>query len=323
MIDNIKLFEISIKNKEPYVDQYFVKSNKPIITDDSKKLNKLMKANADIIENISAYKIAVEASNVKMQNTILKNIISALATTGINFSEFTSYWAVKDMSYSVYKNTLKTESLKMEFLKNMIPEFIKDRYILYKIHGYSFSTLQVVKDSKAHKGNGGAGNIKITELFEKYRFSHFNSNDISEFNKKDKIFIYPDKTDKILFKKILEQYKIDFDWSKNHENKQTDFLFKIGNKIFIMEHKHMKESGGGQDKQMSEIINFISYKDNGVYYVSFLDGVYFNVIADESITNGKPLEQRRSIIQNLTNNKQNYFVNTKGFIELMNNLVKE
>ncbi len=323
MINNIKLFEISIKNKEPYVDKYYVKSNKPIITDDSKKLNKLMKANADILDNISAYKIAVDSNNVEMQNTTLKNIISALTTTGINFSEFTSYWAVKDMSYSVYKNTLKTESLKMEFLKNMIPEFIKDRHLLYKIHGYSFSTLQVVNDSKAHKGNGSAGNIKITELFEKYGFSHFNSNDISEFNKKDKIFIYPDKTDKILFKKILEEYKIDFDWSKNHENKQTDFLFKIDNKIFIMEHKHMKESGGGQDKQMSEIINFISYKDNGVCYVSFLDGVYFNVIADESFTNGKPFEQRRSIIQNLTNNKQNYFVNTNGFIELMNSLAKE
>jgi len=100
-------------------------------------------------------------------------------------------------------------------------------------------------------------------------------------------------------------------------------LFKIDNKIFIMEHKHMKESGGGQDKQMSEIINFISYKDSGVYYVSFLDGVYFNVIADESIANGKAFEQRRSVIQNLTNNKQNYFVNTNGFIELMNSLVKE
>ncbi|MDI9312397.1 MAG: hypothetical protein QM535_19460 [Limnohabitans sp.] len=89
-----------------------------------------------------------------------------------------------------------------------------------------------------------------------------------------------------------------------------------------MEHKHMKESGGGQGKQMSEIINFISYKDNGVFYVSFLDGVYFNVIADESFTSGKPFEQRRSIIQNLTNNKQNYFVNTNGFIELINSLLK-
>lgn len=322
MIDNIKLFEISIKNKEPYVDKYYVKSNKPIITDDSKKLNKLMKANADILDNISAYKIAVDSSNVEMQNTTLKNIISALTTTGINFSEFTSYWAVKDMSYSIYKSTLKTESLKTEFLRSMIPEFIKDRHLLYKIHGYSFSTLQVVNDSKAHKGNGSAGNKKITELFEKYGFSHLKSNDILEFNKKDKIFIYPDKTDKNLFKKILEEYKIDFDWSKNHENKQTDFLFKIDNKIFIMEHKHMKESGGGQDKQMSEIINFISYKNEGVYYISFLDGVYFNVLADEGIVNGKPFEQRKSIIQNLTNNKQNYFVNTNGFIELVNNLVK-
>lgn len=323
MIDNIKLFDISINNKEPYVDKYYVKNTKLIITDDNKKLNKLMKANSEILDNISAYKIAVESNNIEMQNTTLRNIISALTTTWINFSEFTSYWAIKDMSYSVYKNTLKTESLKMDFLKNIIPEFIKDRHLLYKIHGYSFSTLQVVNDSKAHKGNWSAGNKKITELFEKYGFSHLNSNDILDFNNKDRIFIYPDKTDKILFKKILAQYKIDFDWSKNHENKQTDFLFKIDNKIFIMEHKHMKESWGWQDKQMSEIINFISYKDNNVYYVSFLDGVYFNVIADESIKYWKPFEQRKSIIQNLTNNKQNYFVNTNGFMQLINNLIKK
>ena len=42
MIDNIKLFEISINNKEPYIDKYYVKNNKLIITDDSKKINKLM-----------------------------------------------------------------------------------------------------------------------------------------------------------------------------------------------------------------------------------------------------------------------------------------
>ena len=51
MIDNIKLFEISIKNKEPYVDKHYVKNNKLIITDDSKKLNKLMKANANVLPN--------------------------------------------------------------------------------------------------------------------------------------------------------------------------------------------------------------------------------------------------------------------------------
>ena len=88
MIDNIKLFEISIRNKEPYIDKYYVKNGSPIITDDSKKLNKLMKANAEILDNISAYKIAVESNNNGMQDTTLKNIISALETTGINFSEF-------------------------------------------------------------------------------------------------------------------------------------------------------------------------------------------------------------------------------------------
>jgi len=78
MIDNIKLFEASLNNKEPYVDKYYVKNDKLIITDDTKKLNKLMKANAEIMDNISAYKIATESNNVEMQETILKNIILAL-----------------------------------------------------------------------------------------------------------------------------------------------------------------------------------------------------------------------------------------------------
>jgi len=226
------------------------------------------------------------------------------------------------MSYSVYKKTLKTETLKLEFLKKIIPEFIKDRHLLYKIHGYSFSTLQVVNDSKAHKGTSNAGNIKITNLFNEFGFIHFESNDIDSFIKSSKVFIYPDKTDKILFKKILAHFDIVFDWSKNHENKQTDFLFKIGDKIFIMEHKHMKEGGGGQDKQMSEIINFISYSEIGTQYVSFLDGVYFNLLADKNIKSGKPFSQRKSIFNNLNSNKQNYFVNTHGFIGLIKSLTK-
>lgn len=84
-----------------------------------------------------------------------------------------------------------------------------------------------------------------------------------------------------------------------------------------MEHKHMKESGGGQDKQMSEIINFISYSDSGVHYIAFLDGVYFNLLADEKIKFGKPYEQKNAIYNNLKKEKQNFFVNTYGFNELI------
>jgi hypothetical protein len=34
MLNNIKLFELSLENKEPYVDKWYVKNNKPIIMDD-------------------------------------------------------------------------------------------------------------------------------------------------------------------------------------------------------------------------------------------------------------------------------------------------
>ncbi len=73
---------------------------------------------------------------------------------------------------------------------------------------------------------------------------------------------------------------------------------------------------------MSEIIDFVSYKEESVFYVSFLDGVYFNFLADENIESGKPFEQRKSIIDNLKKNKQNYFVNTSGFAELIKSLDK-
>jgi hypothetical protein len=209
----------------------------------------------------------------------------------------------------------------MEFLKSIVPDFIKDRHWLYKTHGYSFSTLQVVNDSKAHKENWNSGSVKITSIFKKYWFKHFDSNDIDLFSKSDKIYIYPDKIDKNIFKKILDHFKIEFKRSWNHENKQTDFLFKVGNQIFIMEHKHMKEAWGGQDKQMSEIINFISYTDFNVHYVSFLDGVYFNLLSDKSIKNWKPFIQRANIFESLSLNGQNYFINTFWFIKLIEELI--
>ncbi len=322
MISNIQIFSLSIKNKESYIDEYYVKDSKPIITDNPKKLNNLMKSNVEICDNIAAYKIAIKSKNKKMQNIILENIVKILKTSGINNTEFTSYWALKDMSYSAYKTFNSNHFIQIEFLKNVIPEFIKDRHLLYKIHGYSFSSLQAIKDSKAHKGNGNAANKKIINILNQFGFSYFSSKNIDEFIKSNHIYICPDKADKILFEKILKHFKLKFKWSKNKQKKQTDFLIKINDHILIMEHKHMKESGGGQDKQMSEIIDFISHQDKDVHYISFLDGIYFNLLANEAIKSGKPFEQRKNILQNLKKNKNNYFVNTYGFIELLKVFIK-
>ena len=141
-MNNIELLEFCFQYGENYVDDYYSKNDRPIIVDGSQDLNSLMRANKNILDNITAYGIASDSKNVEMQNSILNNILENLKTPGINFSEFTSYWAIKDISYSVYKSTLKTDSSKLEFLRHIVPEFIKDRHELYNSHGYSHSTLQ-------------------------------------------------------------------------------------------------------------------------------------------------------------------------------------
>lgn len=320
MINNIELFKKCIENKESYIDPYYNKSDNKLITDNPTKLNLLMKSNKSILENISAYKIAMISNNLEMQRIIIENIIKELDVQDINYSEFVSYWAVKDVSYSIYNKILFNNDLKSEFLEMVIPEFIKDRHDIYMNHGYTPTTLQVMYDSKSHKRNGDAGILKIRDILLNTGFSYLNSNNLIDFENNDKIFIYPDGTEKILFNEIILKHNINFNWSKNHENKKTDILIKSGNFFYIIEHKHMKEGGGGQDKQMSEIIDFISYKDENVSYVSFLDGIYFNVIANQSNKSGKAFIQKQSIIQNLEKNKQNFFVNTYGFKELINSL---
>mgnify|MGYP000355140994 CR=1 FL=1 len=319
MIDNIELFN-ECKNNKEYVDKYYEKSVKPIITDSPDNRNKLMEANIALLENISTFKVALESKNEEMQKTALQNIVEALEVQGINCSEFASYWAVKDMSYSAFNSKQSVQNFKIEFIKDILPKYIKDRHSLYQKHGYTFSSLQVVKDSKAHKGTGAQASRKIQDIVESYGFSKFTSGDIQLFDTSDKVFIFPDKGDGNLFNRIIEEYGIQFQWSKNRQNKQTDCLFKVADKLFIMEHKHMKESGGGQDKQMKELIDFIAYDDENVNYISFLDGVYFNLLVEESIVSGKVYEQRMSILENLRSHKSNYFVNTHGFKALLESL---
>lgn len=320
MIDNIEILEFCFINKEPYIDEFYIKDNNIIISNNPITVNKLMQANIDLLDNISAYKIALESNNEEMQLGVLKNILNILKVTGINFSEFISYWSVNDMSYSLYNKIFKTDKIKLTFLADITKRYIDNRHSLYQKHGYSLSTLQVLKDSRSHKSSGNLGIKKVDTLFNNLSFNYFNNEDIDDFVNASNIYIHPDKKDKELFKKILIKYKIKFNWSLKYQGKYPDYLFKVDDKIFILEHKHIKEYGGGQDKQISEIINFISQEEsqNNIYYVSFLDGVYFNLLAESNT--GKPNVQKQDIQNNLNKFKNNYFVNVKGFIKLINNI---
>jgi hypothetical protein len=284
-----------------------------------------MSANTTLIENITAYKIAKEAWNQAMIDTAVNNIITALKTKWMNCTEFSSYWATRDMSYSVYKNTLKTNTLKKDFILDILPHYLEERYSLYNTHWYSYTTIQAISDSKAHKKNWETWLAKVDGMLNNKWFSHYNSDDLQGFINSDKIYIHPDKTEKSLFHHICGYYGIEFKWSPNHDNKETDFLIKYNWRLYIMEHKHMKEWWGWQNKQVNEVIDFISYSDiEEVSYIVFLDWIYFNVIASGDIRgNDKPDIQKKNIIHNLTNNPNNYFVNTFWFGVFLDNLLQE
>jgi len=319
MTSNTKLFDYSLQNPEPLIDNVYIKINELIISSSRAKPNQLMKINQELLDNITAYRIAANQGNKKMQLNILKTIHSLMQNKGLNFSEFASFWAVIDVSYSLYRLLPDTEQLK--FLESAIKKYLEMRHEIYLDHGYSTTTLQVGKDAKAHKGNASLGIKKAASILTKNGYTQLTHLTLDSFNSSDKIFLFTDKNGKKLFKNILKTSHIKFRWSSKSQNKMPDVLFKNSNNIYIVEHKHMKEIGGGQNKQVSEVIDFVGYSESSsispVHYVTFMDGLYFNLFKQPSESNEKLLTQKANIQTNLKANQNNYFVNTAGFHKLL------
>jgi len=321
-IDNVKLFGFSLNNPEPIIDEFYVKSGDIIISKNLEEPTDVMEKNLELLESISAYSFAKKNKNKPTAKKAVENILEIVKSKNINYSEFVSFWSVVDISYSLFtKMKLKEQT---DVIRYIVEKYIDSRHGLYSLHGYTATTLQVGKDAKAHKESGSLGLRKVSELLDKAGYKNMNTATLEDaVSKYEKVYIEADKKGKKLFKNILRHYKIKFSWSKNKEQKMPDFLIKNREDIFIIEHKHMKEGGGGQDKQINEIISFVSFseKDTSIHYVSFLDGTYFNLfINNDSLREGKILNQFKNIKKHLEKNKQNYFVNTGGFKKLLEEL---
>lgn len=318
MKNNIELFDYSLQNPEPLVDDFYIKEKNLIISSSPATPNQLIKINRELLDNITAYRIAVSKKNKEMRLSILKNIHALMQNEGLNFSEFASFWAVVDVSYSTYLSLPKLEQLK--FLDSVIKKYLELRHETYLSHGYSATTLQVGKDAKAHKSSGNLGGAKTATILVKNGYSPLSDLTLKAFQGNDKVFIFSDKSGKKLFKEIISTTQIKFLWGPRNQNKMPDILLKHGKDIYIIEHKHMKEGGGGQDKQVVEIVDFINYSEPGataiVHYIVFLDGLYFNLFASQTTKNGKLTTQIANIRKNLKTNPKNYFLNTVGFYEL-------
>jgi hypothetical protein len=59
----------------------------------------------------------------------------------------------------------------------------------------------------------------------------------------------------------INHYKKQFSNLKKRFDKNPDLLIKINEHILIVEAKHIKETGGAQDKSLLELCNFIAYEE--------------------------------------------------------------
>lgn len=240
-MSNLDLLTFSLSHTEPYVEDAYGKES-VIIKPAGEPETPLMRANREIADQITAYKVATDAGNVTMRSTIIETLVELLGTEGINNGEFANYWGVFDVSYSSY--TTMSSAERRSFLRDILPRYIASRHAIYQSHGYSPNVLQVRSDSTAHKRSGQLGLRKVESLLAAAGMTKLtNLASVDDFLNGDGVFIRTDSDGKALFKSVLEELGLWFRWSSDRQDKFPDVALRLGGRLSVVEHKHMKEGG--------------------------------------------------------------------------------
>lgn len=319
MISNNEMLEYCLNNPDNVIDKYYEGLlERKIIPEDSRTKNSLTEANKQMIDLFTTIQTLNNMGDFSKDDEIVKKINEILKTTeNINYSPFIQYLMIHNINYGIYLNLSFSEQ------KMFIKEYIKDRHSMYLSHGYSNIVYQVLSDNYSHKRKADLGTKKIRTQVEALGIKHYN-----EENKDGTYYISPDKGDTKLFEELIKKYKIDYPYYNIKNGKLPDLFLKIDKKFVIVEHKNMKQGGGHQNNVMVEVKDFVNEtSDNRVYFVSYMDGIYFKSIFQDAIKEetfeGKNKTERT--INNIRNifekNPNSYFVNTKGFEKLISELL--
>jgi len=311
--ENRYYWEVSLKNPEPATDDYYISDQ--VIVSDEKLIQKIER----LRELIISYCVIIEKDE-KSTSKILNEIYEIITSVdNIQYTEFIAFWKALDMSYSVFKK-LPNQKL---ILKELLQKYCERRRKLYDRLGYSNVTVQSLYDSGASRKKSTSGITKLIDLVQKIFGKIYHIENLHDLMSVSIGYFLPD-SNKTLFKDFCNRLKIEYKFSKDHQGKIPDMVLKLKNNFFIIEAKHIKESGGAQDKQILELIEFIKYSEDNdnIHYVSFMDGVYFNNFIWVKNNNSKVMKQKNDIEELLNNNKNNFFVNTAGLKALLEDLSK-
>ena len=310
--ENKYYWEVSLKHPEPVVDDYYIFDH--IIVSDENLVEKIER----LRELIVSYCVMREKDK-KWASKILDEIYEiVISTDKIQYIEFIAFWKSLDMSYSIFKKLPN----KRYILEELLKRYCKRRRKLYDKLGYSNVTVQALYDSGTSRKKGSSGIVKLIDIVEKIfdKIPHIQDVELIE----DPVgYFLPDKGDESLFEEFCSKFRIKYRFGREHQGKLPDMVLKVNKDFFIIEAKHIKESGGAQNKQILELIEFIKYSEDldNIHYLSFMDGIYFNnfIWVGNNIDN-KIYRQKKTIEMYLDRNKNNFFVNTKGFITLLRDL---
>lgn len=322
-MNNLDYFLYSLNHEEQIID--FDRPGGVVVINKNKdeEENNLVVSNLKLLNYIEEYKniINIGKTNNERKVEILNNIISILENVeNINYSPFCSYFQVLNYSYYQFKNkNTLPHSDKLSLIDKIVRLYIQNRHEIYKFHGYSNIVLQVMSDISSSRRKSNIGIEKIESFLKPLGFKK--TNELEDFKKMKLSYILPDKGQLNLFNYILKEESISFKFRENREFKNPDILIKVNEHIFLIEHKIINGSGGAQNLELNEIIEFIKYNEENknFHYVSCLDGNFFSKFKNSN--EPKVVEQLKNVKNNLKICKNNFFVNNKGLMKLIFNYI--
>ncbi|MFH1661567.1 MAG: hypothetical protein ABIA02_00500, partial [Candidatus Falkowbacteria bacterium] len=296
MKNNLHYFKISQENKEPHLDQdYFILEKHP-------ELKKYLSGIKEIKEIlITIKKLTNSKENKSIIDKYFLELFEIFKNNFSNCSELGCFVNACDTTRDLIQKDF-------ESFKRITSLFIKKRKLDDKVPE---NWVQAIIDSNSSRKKGDLGERKIINFLIKQGYKEVKEwNNFKKFNKCVARFSAEDFSTKNV-RKIL-----DLKIRTKKQDKQLDLLIKNGKKVFLLEAKHLNTGGGEQDKQISELIEIISLPQerDDIFYVSFLDGTYSNLLLDKINKSAKKrLKQRKEIEKYLMKNPNNFWVNTAGF----------
>ena len=184
-----------------------------------------------------------------------------------NFSAFSQFFMVYNSAYNSYREY--SEAKKKHFIYEMLRRYCKERHSMYSSHGYTNAILQVMCDNYSHKRNSKTTIDKIIDVIEPMGFTHLSAWNLCYSDQN--FYFLPDKGDTDMYLQMVSELSLENRALSQAQDKLPDFVLKCNGEYYIGEAKMMKGSGGGQDKQLVEIINFIRYQEkNKGCIISFI-----------------------------------------------------